>query len=148
MLLKRPLVDRLGKGISWILVTTALSATGLPPSIAFAEATVPKITLITRKAYGGAYCVMNSKHIRADMNLAWPTAEVAVMGPDGAVNIVFRRELAAAEDPVQRREELAAEYREAFANPYQVASLGFIDAILRPENTRTRLIDAFDALVR
>jgi propionyl-CoA carboxylase beta chain len=113
---------------------------------AFAEATVPKITLITRKAYGGAYCVMNSKHIRADLNFAWPSAEVAVMGPDGAVNIVFRRELAEAADPVARREELAAEYREAFANPYQVASLGFIDAILRPEETRARLIDSFDSL--
>jgi propionyl-CoA carboxylase beta chain len=113
---------------------------------AFAEATVPKITLITRKAYGGAYCVMNSKHIRADMNFAWPTAEVAVMGPDGAVNIVFRRELAEAADPVAKRAELAAEYREAFANPYQVASLGFIDAILRPKDTRARLIDSFDAL--
>ena len=113
---------------------------------AFAEATVPKITLITRKAYGGAYCVMNSKHIRADLNFAWPTAEVAVMGPDGAVNIVFRRELAEAADPVARREELATEYREAFANPYQVASLGFIDAILRPEDTRARLIDSFDSL--
>ena len=77
---------------------------------AFAEATVPKVTLITRKAYGGAYCVMNSKHIRADLNFAWPTAEIAVMGPDGAVNIIFRRELAEADDPAARREELAADY--------------------------------------
>jgi len=113
---------------------------------AFAEATVPKVTLITRKAYGGAYCVMNSKHIRADLNFAWPTAEVAVMGPDGAVNIIYRRELAEADDPVARKAELVEEYREAFANPYQVASLGFIDAVLQPRDTRARLIDAFDSL--
>lgn len=113
---------------------------------AFAEATVPKVTLITRKAYGGAYCVMNSKHIRADLNFAWPTAEVAVMGPDGAVNIIYRRELAEAEDPVARKAELVKAYREAFANPYQVASLGFIDEVLRPEQTRARLVDAFDSL--
>jgi propionyl-CoA carboxylase beta chain len=113
---------------------------------AFAEATVPKVTLITRKAYGGAYCVMNSKHIRADMNFAWPTAEVAVMGSEGAVNIIYRRELAEAEDPVARRAELVAEYRDAFANPYQVAALGFIDEVLRPEQTRARLIEAFDSL--
>ena len=113
---------------------------------AFAEATVPKVTLITRKAYGGAYCVMNSKHIRADLNFAWPTAEVAVMGPDGAVNIIYRRELAAAEDPVAKKAELVDEYRTAFANPYQAASLGFIDEVLRPEETRARLIDAFDSL--
>ena len=84
---------------------------------AYCEATVPKITVVTRKAYGGAYCVMNSKNIRSDLNLAWPTAEIAVMGPDGAVNIVFRRELAQAEDPEARRAELIAEYREKFANP-------------------------------
>jgi acetyl-CoA carboxylase carboxyltransferase component len=88
---------------------------------AFCEATVPKITVVTRKAYGGAYCVMNSKHIRADLNLAWPTAEIAVMGPDGAVNIIHRRELAQAEDPVARKAQLVEEYRETFANPYVAA---------------------------
>ncbi len=113
---------------------------------AFAEATVPKVTVITRKAYGGAYDVMNSKHIRADLNLAWPTAEIAVMGPEGAVNIVYRRELLAAADPVARRAELVAEYRKHFANPYRAAELGFVDAVIRPEETRRHLIAAFDAL--
>jgi propionyl-CoA carboxylase beta chain len=113
---------------------------------AFCEATVPKVTLITRKAYGGAYCVMNSKHIRADLNFAWPTAEIAVMGPDGAVNIIFRRELAAAEDPVARKAELVAEYREKFANPYRAAELGYVDEIIFPRDTRSRLIEAFDSL--
>ena len=91
---------------------------------AYAEATVPKLTVITRKAYGGAYDVMSSKHIRADVNFAWPTAEVAVMGPDGAVNIVFRNELADAEDPEARRAELIADYKERFANPYSAAERG------------------------
>ena len=113
---------------------------------AFCEATVPKVTLITRKAYGGAYCVMNSKHIRADLNFAWPTAEIAVMGPEGAVNIIFRKELAAAEDPVVRRAELVAEYREKFANPYRAAQLGYVDEVLYPRDTRARLIEAFDSL--
>jgi propionyl-CoA carboxylase beta chain len=113
---------------------------------AYAEATVPKLTLITRKAYGGAYDVMASKHIRADFNFAWPTAEIAVMGPDGAVNIIHRRELAAAEDPVARKAELVAEYRETFANPWRAASLGYIDDVLRPEDTRKRLIDALRSL--
>ncbi len=113
---------------------------------AFAEATVPKVTLITRKAYGGAYCVMNSKHIRADLNFAYPTAEIAVMGSDGAVNIIYRRELAAAEAPDAARTERVAEYKERFANPYQAAALGYVDEVLRPEHTRTRLIDAFDSL--
>lgn len=113
---------------------------------AFCEATVPKVTLITRKAYGGAYCVMNSKHIRADLNFAWPTAEIAVMGSDGAVNIIFRRELAAAADPISRKAELVAEYREKFANPYRAAELGYVDEIIFPRDTRTRLIEAFDAL--
>jgi propionyl-CoA carboxylase beta chain len=107
---------------------------------------VPKLTLITRKAYGGAYDVMASKHIRADFNFAWPTAEIAVMGPDGAVNIIHRRELAAAEDPVARKAELVAEYRETFANPWRAASLGYIDDVLRPEDTRKRLIDALRSL--
>ncbi|RMH01335.1 MAG: methylmalonyl-CoA carboxyltransferase [Chloroflexi bacterium] len=113
---------------------------------AFCEATVPKITVVTRKAYGGAYCVMNSKHIRADLNLAWPTAEIAVMGPDGAVNIIFRRELAAAEDPVARKAELVAEYRERFANPYTAAQRGYIDDVIEPHETRPRLINALNML--
>jgi len=113
---------------------------------AFAEATVPKVTVITRKAYGGAYDVMNSKHIRADFNFAWPTAEIAVMGPDGAVNIIHRRELSKAADPVARKAELVEEYREHFANPYRAASLGYIDDVIRPETTRKRLVVAFDAL--
>ena len=106
---------------------------------AFAEATVPKITLITRKAYGGAYCVMNSKHLRADFNFAYPTAEIAVMGPDGAVNIIYRRELAQAADPVAKKAELTQEYREKFANPYQAASLGYVDEVILPRDTRNRL---------
>jgi len=113
---------------------------------AFCEATVPKVTLVTRKAYGGAYCVMNSKHIRADYNFAWPTAEIAVMGPDGAVNIIFRRELKSAEDPVSRKKELVDNYRDTFANPYQAARLGYVDEVLLPRDTRGRLIDAFDSL--
>jgi propionyl-CoA carboxylase beta chain len=113
---------------------------------AFAEATVPKVTLITRKAYGGAYCVMNSKHLRADLNLAWPTAEIAVMGPDGAVNIIFRRELLEADDAAARKAELVADYRTRFANPYRAAELGFVDEILLPRDTRARLVEAFDAL--
>jgi propionyl-CoA carboxylase beta chain len=113
---------------------------------AFCEATVPKVTLVTRKAYGGAYCVMNSKHIRADLNLAWPTAEIAVMGSDGAVNIIFRKEIDEAADPVAKKAELVAEYREKFANPYRAAQLGYIDEVLLPRCTRPRLIEAFDAL--
>jgi propionyl-CoA carboxylase beta chain len=113
---------------------------------AFAEATVPKVTLITRKAYGGAYCVMNSKHIRADLNFAWPTAEIAVMGADGAVSIIFRRELAAAEDVAERKAELVADYKDKFANPYRAAELGYVDEILVPRDTRARMIEAFDSL--
>ncbi|MCB9779167.1 MAG: acyl-CoA carboxylase subunit beta [Alphaproteobacteria bacterium] len=113
---------------------------------AFCEATVPKVTLVTRKAYGGAYCVMNSKHIRADLNFAWPTAEIAVMGPEGAVNIIFRRELADAADPVAKKAELVAEYREKFANPYRAAELGFLDDVIAPRTTRARLVEAFDSL--
>ena len=113
---------------------------------AYAEATVPKVTVITRKAYGGAYDVMASKHLRADFNFAFPSAEIAVMGPDGAVNIIFRRELAAAEDPVARKDELVADYRAQFANPYKAAELGYIDAVIRPEDLRRRLVDTFDVL--
>ncbi len=113
---------------------------------AYCEATVPKLTVITRKAYGGAYDVMSSKHIRGDLNLAWPTAEIAVMGPDGAVNIIFRRELAEAEDPIAKKAELVAMYREKFANPYVAASRGYIDDVIMPSETRPRLINALNAL--
>jgi propionyl-CoA carboxylase beta chain len=111
---------------------------------AYAEATVPKLAVITRKAYGGAYDVMSSKHIRADFNLAWPTAEVAVMGPEGAVNIVFRKELAESDDPDARRAELIAEYRERFANPYSAAERGYVDEVIEPRRTRPVLIDALE----
>ena len=109
---------------------------------AYCEATVPKLTVITRKAYGGAYDVMSSKHVRADFNFAWPSAEVAVMGPDGAVNIIFRHELADAEDPDARRAELIAEYKERFANPYTAAERGYVDEVIEPRRTRPVLIDA------
>jgi propionyl-CoA carboxylase beta chain len=110
---------------------------------AFAEATVPKLTVITRKAYGGAYDVMSSKHIHADVNLAWPTAEIAVMGPEGAVNIVFRREL---EKGTSTREELVQNYRDTFANPYKAAELGYVDEVILPEETRPRLCRALQML--
>jgi len=113
---------------------------------AYCEATVPKLTIVTRKAYGGAYCVMSSKHIRSDLNLAWPTAEIAVMGPDGAVNIIFRKELAEAKDPVQRKAELVADYREKFASPYVAAERGYIDDVIEPKETRPRLINALEML--
>ena len=116
---------------------------------AFTEATVPKITVITRKAYGGAYDVMASKHIRADVNFAYPSAEIAVMGPDGAVNIVFRSELAKIEDPAERERARAgfiAEYKERFANPYKAASLGYIDEVLRPRSTRAAINRALTLL--
>jgi propionyl-CoA carboxylase beta chain len=109
---------------------------------AFAEATVPKITVITRKAYGGAYCVMASKHIRTDFNYAYPTAEIAVMGPEGAVNVLYRRELAAAQAPEQLRASLVADFREKLANPFIAASRGFVDEIIKPRETRTKLIAA------
>jgi len=109
---------------------------------AFAEATVPKVTVITRKAYGGAYCVMASKHIRTDFNYAWPTAEIAVMGPEGAVNVLYRRELAAAADPEAVRRQKVAEFREKFANPYVAADRGFVDEIIEPRHTRRRIVSA------
>ena len=112
---------------------------------AFAEATVPKLTVITRKAYGGAYDVMGSKHVRADFNFAWPTAEVAVMGPEGAVNIVFRKELEAAADPEARRAELIDSYRERFANPFTAAERGYVDDVIAPRRTRPALIEALRA---
>jgi propionyl-CoA carboxylase beta chain len=111
---------------------------------AFAEATVPKVTVITRKAYGGAYCVMASKHIRTDFNYAWPTAEIAVMGPEGAVNILYRRELENAPDAAARRAEKTAEFRETFANPYVASSRGFIDEVIRPRQTRRKIISALE----
>ena len=109
---------------------------------AFAEATVPKVTVITRKAYGGAYCVMSSKHLRTDFNYAWPAAELAVMGPEGAVNILYKRELEAASDPAAARREKIAEFRTKFANPYVAASRGFVDEVIQPRETRRKLITA------
>ncbi len=109
---------------------------------AFAEATVPKVTVITRKAYGGAYCVMSSKHIRTDLNYAWPTAEIAVMGPEGAVNILYKRELEAAADAIAARADKVSEFREKFANPYIAAARGFVDEIIRPRETRRKLVTA------
>ncbi|MCD6424208.1 MAG: acyl-CoA carboxylase subunit beta [Anaerolineales bacterium] len=113
---------------------------------AYCEATVPKITLITRKAYGGAYDVMSSKHIRGDINLAWPSSEIAVMGPEGAVNIIFRKELAKAKNPEKKRAELVEEYRTKFANPYIAASRGYIDDVIEPSTTRARLINGLEML--
>lgn len=113
---------------------------------AFAEATVPKVTVIIRKAYGGAYCVMNPRHLQADLVFAWPSSEIAVMGPDGAVNVVFRRELTQAEDPLKRKAELVEDYRARFANPYVAASAGFIDNVIEPHETRPRLINALEML--
>ncbi|MCA1829936.1 MAG: methylmalonyl-CoA carboxyltransferase, partial [Actinobacteria bacterium] len=114
---------------------------------AFSEATVPRMTVITRKAYGGAYVVMNSKSIRADIAYAWPTAEVAVMGPEGAVNIVFRRELEKTEDSKGKRAELIADYTEKFANPYVAAERGYVDDVIDPRDTRPRLINALEMLL-
>ena len=113
---------------------------------AFAEATVPKLTVITRKAYGGAYDVMSSKHIRGDVNLAFPTAEIAVMGPDGAVNILFKKEIEKSQTPEERRKELQSDYREKFANPYRAAELGYVDEVIDPAVTRLRLIRSFEML--
>ena len=113
---------------------------------AFAEATVPKITVITRKAYGGAYCVMASKHIRTDVNYAWPTAEIAVMGPEGAVDIVYKRELEQAENREAVRQGRIEEFRERFASPYVAAERGFVDAVIQPRETRKKLIQALAML--
>jgi propionyl-CoA carboxylase beta chain len=114
---------------------------------AYCEATVPKITVITRKAYGGAYDVMSSKHIRADYNVAWPSAELAVMGAEGAVNILNKKEIEKAKDPAAERARLIAEYNEKFANPYIAASLGYIDDIIEPADTRPKIIAALESLV-
>jgi propionyl-CoA carboxylase beta chain len=113
---------------------------------AFAEATVPKVTVITRKAYGGAYCVIASKHIRTDVNYAWPTAEIAVMGPEGAVDIVYKRELEGAQHREQVRRDKIEEFRERFANPYVAADRGFVDAVIQPRETRKKLIQALAML--
>ena len=113
---------------------------------AFAEATVPRVTVITRKAYGGAYDVMNSKHIRGDVNLAWPSAEIAVMGPKGAVEILFRKEIAEAADPQAVTDQRVEEYRSQFANPYVAAGRGYVDDVIDPRETRPRLVGALDML--
>ncbi len=113
---------------------------------AYAEATVPKITVITRKAYGGAYCVMGSKHLRTDINLAYPTAEIAVMGAEGAVNIVYRREIAESSTPDQTRADKVQEFKECFANPFVAAEHGFVDDVIEPRDTRPRLIAALRML--
>ncbi len=111
---------------------------------AYCEATVPKLTVTVRKSYGGAYCVMSSKHIRGDLNLAWPTAEIAVMGPEGAVEIIYRRDLKDADDPAALKAQLAAEYREHLANPYIAAERGFVDDVIEPRETRSRLINGLE----
>jgi propionyl-CoA carboxylase beta chain len=113
---------------------------------AYAEATVPKITVITRKAYGGAYDVMSSRHIRGDIVYAWPEAEIAVMGPQGAVNIINRREISEAEDPEATRAELVQVYRDTFANPYVAASYGYVDDVIEPHRTRPAIIAALEML--
>ncbi len=113
---------------------------------AYAEATVPMVTVILRKAYGGAYLAMGSKHLGADFVFAWPTAEIAVMGPEGAANIIFRKEIAAAENPEEVRQQKIAEYREKFANPYVAAARGYIDDVIDPAETRAKIILALEAL--
>jgi propionyl-CoA carboxylase beta chain len=113
---------------------------------AFCEATVPRVTIITRKAYGGAYCVMSSKHTRADVNFAWPSAEIAVMGPEGAVKILYRKELKEAKDPKALEKKLVDEYTEKFANPFVTASKGYIDAVIKPSETRPRIIEALEMI--
>jgi acetyl-CoA carboxylase carboxyltransferase component len=113
---------------------------------AYAEATVPKVSLIIRKAYGGAYIVMSSKHLRSDINLAWPSAEIAVMGPEGAVNIIYREQIAQAEDPQQKRQELTQEYQDKFTNPYIAASRGYLDDVIDPAETRWNIIKALEML--
>jgi propionyl-CoA carboxylase beta chain len=113
---------------------------------AFCEATVPKLTIITRKAYGGAYIVMASKHIRADFNFAYPTAEIAVMGADGAANVLYAKEIAKAADPVAKRAEIVADYNEKFANPYVAAGLGYVDEVIMPRETRKKLLRALNLL--
>ena len=113
---------------------------------AYAEATVPKVCVITRKAYGGAYIVMSSKHLRSDINLVWPSAEIAVMGAEGAVNIIYREELSEVEDPQEKRQLLIADYQDKFTNPYVAASRGFVDDVIDPSETRPQIIKALEML--
>jgi propionyl-CoA carboxylase beta chain len=113
---------------------------------AYAEATVPKVTVITRKAYGGAYIVMSSKHLRGDINFAWPTAEIAVMGAEGAVNIISRKSIAASDKPEETKRQLVSEYEERFSNPYFAAARGYIDDVIDPAETRPKLIRALETL--
>jgi propionyl-CoA carboxylase beta chain len=124
----------------------AIITNGAKLLYAFSEATVPRVTVITRKAYGGAYDVMNSKHIGADLNFAWPTAEIAVMGAKGAAEIIFKKEIASAEDPEEKLKEKVDEYTEKFANPYKAAHRGYIDEVILPQDTRKKLIRAFKML--
>jgi propionyl-CoA carboxylase beta chain len=121
-------------------------ANGAKLLYAFSEATVPRITVITRKAYGGAYDVMNSKHIGADLNFAWPGAEIAVMGASGAAEIIFKKEIAEAEDPALKLQEKIEEYTKKFANPYRAANRGYVDEVIFPEETRQKLIRSFAML--
>jgi propionyl-CoA carboxylase beta chain len=125
----------------------AIITNGAKLLYAFSDATVPRITVITRKAYGGAYDVMNSKHIGADMNYAWPTAEIAVMGAKGASEIIFKNEINKAENPETKLKEKEAEYQEKFANPYRAAARGFIDEVIEPRETRRKLIKSFSMLL-
>ncbi len=125
---------------------TGIIRNGAKLLYAFAEATVPKITIVTRKAYGGAYCVMSSKHIGGDFNYAWPTAEIAVMGPAGAVEIIFAKEISEASDPAAKMQELIKEYKEKFANPFMAAKRGYVDDVIEPQNTRFRIIRALEVL--
>jgi propionyl-CoA carboxylase beta chain len=124
----------------------AIITNGAKLLYAFSEATVPRVTVITRKAYGGAYDVMNSKHIGADMNYAWPSAEIAVMGAKGAAEIIFKREIKAADNPEEKWKEKEAEYAELFANPYNAAARGYVDEVIEPSATREKLIRAFSML--
>jgi len=113
---------------------------------AYAESTVPKVTVITRKAYGGAYIVMSSKHLRGDINYAWPTAEIAVMGPEGAVNVLFKQAIAKSDKPDETRQQLVSDYKEKFAHPYLAAGMGYIDNVIDPRQTRPKLIRALETL--
>jgi len=124
----------------------AIITNGAKLLYAFSEATVPRITVITRKAYGGAYDVMNSKHIGADLNYAWPTAEIAVMGAKGAAEIIFRKEIKSASDPQAKLAEKEAEYAELFANPFNAAARGYVDEVIEPSQTRAKLIAAFESI--
>ena len=133
-------------GVQTCALPISIITNGAKLLYAFSEATVPRITVITRKAYGGAYDVMNSKHIGADMNFAWPTAEIAVMGAKGASEIIFKKEIDAADDPAAKLTEKEREYAETFANPYRAAARGFIDEVIHPRETRRKLIKSFAML--